>query len=134
MIVIARCILLVAIALPLITWTVDRCVLRRTVGWPLMSLLTWLGCILIAWIAALVLEIGIEANMMSFDLNRDGSISGSELTPAAELAIDRWSSDVGRNFGVFLVIPLFAIWTAVVYSVLSATTYVVRSVRTPGSG
>ena len=134
MIALARCVLLIAFALPCVTWSLDRFVLRRKVGWPLFSLLTWIGCFVIAWVAAFILEIGIESNMMSHDLDGDGSIAGSELTPDAEAAIERWSSDVGRNFGVFLAIPLFAIWTATVYCALSAASWVARSLRKQDGG
>lgn len=134
MILLARCVLLFAVALPCLTWTLDRYVLQRKIGWPFMALLTWIGCFVIAWVAAFVLEVGIERNMMSHDLDGDGSIDGAELTPAAEIAIERWSSDVGRNFGVFLAIPLFALWTTVVYSILSAIAWAARSMRLHAGG
>jgi len=127
MILTARCIFFVAIALPAITWTLDRFVLRRKIDWPFMSLLTWIACCIIVWVSAIVLDIGLETAMMSYGLDGDGSVSGAELTPAAETAIDRWQSDVGRNFGVFLAIPIFAIWTAVIYCTASLATIVVRS-------
>jgi hypothetical protein len=65
-----------------------------------------------------VLEQGLQDKMMSYDLNGDGGITGAEETPAAQIAIDRWQHDTGRGFGPFLAIPIFAAWTAIVYSVL----------------
>jgi hypothetical protein len=134
MILLARFVLLLAMALPFVTWSLDRFVLRRKVDWPLFSLLTWIGCFVIAWVAAFILEIGIESEMNSHDLDGDGSITGSELTPDAKEAMERWSSDTGRNFGIFLAIPFFAIWTATVYIALSAASLIARSRQKPDRG
>ena len=115
---IARAIVFLAIFLPVITYVFDRWVLKRRIDWPLMTILTWLACCFMVWFAGLVLEQGLYDTMMSYDLDGDGSIAGAEETPASRIAIDRWQHDTGRNFGPFLAIPLFAVWTGIVYLVL----------------
>lgn len=71
-----------------------------------------------------VLEAGLWAKAMAFDLDRDGSISGAEMTRDAEIAMAKWSSDTGRNFGAVFSIPLFVAWTVAVYCVLAAGDWV----------
>lgn len=118
MILLARALVYFALTLPVFTFLFDRWVLRRRIDWPLMTIITWLACCAMVWLASLVLEHGYHDKMMSYDLNRDGVITGAEETPAEQIAIDRWQHDTGRNFGPFIAIPIFAAWTAIVYLVL----------------
>jgi hypothetical protein len=134
MIALSRALLVAAVALPVISWVLKRFVLQRKVSWLLMVLLTCIGCVVVALSSFYALEAGLCANMMAFDLDRDGSISGAELTPEYEVAAAEWSSDTGRNFGTVLSIPLFVAWTAVVYCLLSAGAWVVSLCFTRGHG
>ena len=134
MIALSRALLLTAVALPVISWGLKRFVLQRKVSWLLMVLLTCVGCVVVVLSSFYALEAGLWANMMAFDLDRDGSISGAEMTHDAEIAMAEWSSDTGRNFGTVLSIPLFVAWTAVVYCVLSAGDWVVSLCFTRGHG
>jgi len=118
MILIARALVYFALTLPVFTFLLDRWILRRRIDWPLMTILTWLACCAIVWLASIVLEQGLHDKMMSYDLNGDGAITGAEETPSAQIAIDRWQHDTSRNFGPFLAVPIFAAWTAIVYLVL----------------
>jgi len=120
MIGLSRALLLAAVALPALTWTLNRFVLRRKLSWVLMVLITWGGCVVMTWGCLYALEAGLRANMMVFDLDRDGSISRSELTPDAKIAMAEWSSDTGRNLGTFLVVPLSGAWTGAMCCVLAA--------------
>lgn len=115
MILIARALVYLALMLPVFTFLLDRWVLRRRTDWPLMTILTWLACCAIVWLASIVLEQGLHDKMMSYDLNGDSAITGAEDTPSAQIGIDRWQHDTGRNFGPFLAVPIFAAWTAMVY-------------------
>ena len=36
--------------------------------------------------------------MRKFDLNRDGMFNGAEITPELKVALNKVSSDTGRNF------------------------------------
>jgi hypothetical protein len=134
MIALSRALLLTAVALPVISWVLKRFVLQRKVSWLLMVLLTCVGCVVVALSSFYALEAGLWANMMAFDLDRDGSISGAEMTRDAEIAMAEWSSDTGRNFGTVFSIPLFVAWTAVVYCVLSAGDWVVSRCFARGHG
>jgi len=56
------------------------------------------------------LDAEIEARMNSFDLDGDGSFSGSELTAEADQALDDWTSDTDRTFAPIVGVPLTVIW------------------------
>lgn len=68
-------------------------------------------------------EAGLDAEMMSFDLDGDGSFDQSEISPDAEAAMERWQSDVGRNFAPCTGLVLVPIWTAAVFWILSPRTW-----------
>ena len=45
-----------------------------------------------------LIEVRFDAELDAFDLDRDGSFSRNEITPAQKVAMDRVVSDTGRNF------------------------------------
>ena len=111
--------------LPLLLWLARLLANRRIHGF-----LLYLGTVLVgyfvfvgsAWTADFVLE----QKMNRFDLDGDGGISGDELTPAAEQAMDEWASDTGRTFAVFTGLPVTAIWAAICLSPLCLGEWAVR--------
>tara|TARA_R110001599_G_scaffold353817_1_gene598881 strand:+ start:1352 stop:1729 length:378 start_codon:yes stop_codon:yes gene_type:complete len=55
----------------------------------------------------------IHAELRSYDLNGDGGFSSDELTPEAELAMQRFTRDTGRTFA-----PIAGIFIAGFFSVI----------------
>lgn len=51
--------------------------------------------------SAALTDIKYQKELDSFDLNKDGLFSGSEITTEQEAAMFRLTNDVGRNFTVF---------------------------------
>jgi len=43
-------------------------------------------------------DISLELALRKFDLNRDGMFNGAEITPELKVALNKVSSDTGRNF------------------------------------
>ena len=64
--------------------------------------------------------------MKSYDLDGDGGISGAELTPAAEHAMDEWASDTGRTFAPIVGVPLTAIWYTTLFAILFGGQWIFR--------
>lgn len=52
----------------------------------------------------------LKAEMDRFDLDGDGGIGGTELTPDAQHAMDAWASDTGRTMVIFTGVPVTASW------------------------
>jgi hypothetical protein len=82
-----------------------------------------------AWAA----DLHLKAEMDSFDLDGDGGIGGSELTPEAQRAIDDWASDTGRAMVIFTGIPMSAIWFAICFSVLYVGKWIIARIVAIGS-
>ncbi len=81
--------------------------------------------VLVASVMALDAE--LEAKMNSFDLDGDGGIGGSELTPDAEKAMEDWASDTGRSFAPIIGAPLTLIWYSILFGLVFAGEWIVRS-------
>lgn len=97
--------------LPLTMWLLRLVANRRMHILVLYLLAVVIGYLLLvgtAWAA----DIMLEQKRNSFDLDGDGSISGHELTPEAQQAMDDWASDTGRTFAILMALPLTAIWAA----------------------
>lgn len=93
----------------------------------LLALTTVAGFVLLgagAWAS----EAYLKAELDRFDLDGDGSIGGSELTPDAQKALDEWASDTGRAMVVFTGIPLSALWAGAWLAALSTGKWVVAAV------
>jgi hypothetical protein len=76
----------------------------------LLYVLTVIVGFLVLLAAASIADMHLKAEMDRFDLDGDGGLGGSELTPEAQTAIDDWASDTGRRMVIFTGIPISAIW------------------------
>jgi len=59
-----------------------------------------------------------RARMATFDLNRDGEISGAKRTKEAENAIQDQGRDTGRAVAPILGFPLTAVWYSFLFGAL----------------
>ena len=115
--------------LPLTMWLLRLVANRRIHILVLYLLAVVIGYLLLvgtAWAA----DIMLERKMNSFDLDGDGSISGHELTPEAQQAIDDWASDTGRTLAIFTALPLTAIWAALCLIPLGFGEWIYRRLTT----
>lgn len=104
-------------ALPFLAFVVNAIRRRPLHPFFLFAMTVVTGFILLvagAWAS----EAHLKTEMNRYDLDGDGGIGGSELTPDAEKAIDDWASDTGRTMVVFTGIPLTAIWTGMCFILL----------------
>ncbi len=69
--------------------------------------------------SALFVDIYYQWHLNSFDLNKDGFFSGSEITPEQKEAMFRLTNDVGRNFS-FLTSFIPAIFVSVIFYVVGS--------------
>ena len=65
--------------------------------------------------AAQLLDLRLKAEMYSFDLDNDGSFSSSELTPAAEAAMENYTADTGRTFAPIVGFLYALLYTSLVF-------------------
>lgn len=72
------------------------------------------------------LDARLEAEMNAFDLDGDGGFSGAELTPAAERAMEEWSSDTGRLFAPIFGIPITGIWYTILFAIVFSGEWIFR--------
>lgn len=94
-----------------------------------LFVLTVIGAYLVLLLSVWVADAHMKAEMDSYDLDGSGSIGGSELTPAAKRAMNRWSSDTGRALAPIIGLPLSGIWSAVVFAVMYSGLAVFRKIR-----
>ena len=109
------------LACPAIYWII----LRRWSTAPALGCFTYIFGYILLLITVGVIESELWHDMMSYDLNGDGSVMGIEMTPKARAAEEEWSSDVGRSFAAFTGIFYVLIW----YSLVILTMKTVESVN-----
>ena len=114
------------IGLPLIAWSTNLLTGKR-IHPALLYVIAGIAGYCLLLVTVWAVDIHLKAEMNSFDIDGDGSISGPELTPAAEKAMDEWASDTGRSFAPVLGVPLTAIWYAMVLGVLLCGEWIFRS-------
>jgi hypothetical protein len=117
--------LLLWAALPLMMWVL-RLVGPRRVHVVILFVCTVVVGYFLYVGAAMTADVLIEQRMNRFDLDGDGGISGDELTPEAQQAIDDWASDTGRTFAFITALPVTAIWAAIWLTPLCAAEWIVR--------
>lgn len=119
---------LASLGTPVLAYFLRRHVLRPGIE-PLVFILACLGSYGLMLVSLPFREAGIKAHMYSFDLDSSGSFDESEMTPEATAAMQRWTSDTGRNFAPFTGVFLVPIWCGIVYSVLALCYFAVESAR-----
>lgn len=113
-------------------------------AWPLLSYILhlllrrrvhWCAVIAVATVSGYAMLLGsvltydmeLDRDLSRYDLDGNGSFSEQELTPAAEQAMYRVSSDTARQFAPFTGIPITLMWVTLGCSVLLAIDYGVRA-------
>lgn len=91
----------------------------------LLFLLNVVAGFLLLGAGAWVSDAHLHSEMNRFDLDGDGGIGGSELTPDAQKAIADWSNDTGRTMVIFIGMPLSATWTGICFVVLCVGKWIV---------
>lgn len=76
-----------------------------------------------------LIEIRLDAELDAFDLNRDGSFSGGEITPAQETAMHRVVADAGRQFAPFTGVVLAPLCVALAFGLVKIVGMVRRLVQ-----
>lgn len=56
-----------------------------------------------------------QIHLNNFDLNKDGSFNGSEITPEMKQAMQKVTRDTGRNFAFIVGIPISIILTFIIF-------------------
>ena len=112
-------------ALPVITW-IGNLSVRKRVHPAILYFATGVAGYVVLLVAVWAVDAKLEAEMNAFDLNGDGSFSGAELTPAAERAMEEWSSDTGRTFAPIFGVPITAIWYTIVFAIVFGAEWLFR--------
>ena len=102
------------IGLPVLAW-IGNLLIRKRMHPALLFVLTGVAGYVVLLASVWALEVQLEAEMNSYDLDGDGAFRGAELTPAAERAMAEWSSDTGRTFAPIVGIPLTAAWYSIIF-------------------
>jgi len=69
--------------------------------------------------SAQVADYSIEQELYTYDLDGDGSFSPEEMTPEAEVAMDRFSHDTGRTFAPITGFIFSFIYVALFYCIVN---------------
>jgi len=70
---------------------------------------------------------GYERELMEHDLNANGYLESSELTPAAMEVQDKIAADTGRMFGPIFAAPITGVWVTINFAVLYGVECAVRN-------
>ena len=71
----------------------------------------------------------LEHALYKFDLDGDRSFSASEMTPEAEEAMRRFTTDTGRTFAPIVAGPVTFIWVTLWFLLLSACSWGIGRLR-----
>jgi len=113
---------------PAVYWVVVR-------SWstaPKLGCFTYVFGYILLLVTVGVIDSELWHEMMSYDLNGDGSVMGIEETPQAIAAEQEWSSDVGRSFAVVTGIFYVLIWYSLVILILMAVESIVKWILRTG--
>jgi hypothetical protein len=120
------------IALPILAWAFRR-MLPLISGHPWML---YIGTVIagsLLYVGAVrLVDAELEQALYRFDLDGDRSFSSSEMTPEAEDAMRRLSTDTGRTFAPIVAAPVTFVWVTLWFLVLSGGSWILGKVR--GSG
>ena len=89
----------------------------------LLYIAVGLICYVILTVSILSEFSDFERDLMAFDINGDGDVDGTELTPEAMELQDKIADDTGRMFGPIFAAPITAIWVTVNFVILYGAEY-----------
>ncbi len=117
------------IALPILAWVFRRrfsFVGRNT--W-LVYIVTVIASSLLFVGAVWLVDAELEHALYKFDLDGDRSFSDFEMTPEAEEAMRRFTTDTGRSFALIVAAPVTFVWVSLWFLALSAGSWVIARLR-----
>jgi len=71
----------------------------------------------------------LKHELYKFDLDGDRMFSDSEMTPEAEEAMKRFTSDTGRTFAPIVAAPVTLIWVSLWFGIFLSASWVIRRLR-----
>ena len=81
-----------------------------------VAVFSLVGTYTLLLLAVHVLNAEIAANLSSYDLNRDGGFSGSEISPEQQKAMEDFTNDTGRNMAPIIGALLSLAYVTVVFT------------------
>lgn len=72
------------------------------------------------------LDSHLESELDKYDLDGNGWFDESEMTPAAQQAMDDFTNDTGRTFAPISGVPITAIWVLFNFAILYSGEWVFR--------
>ena len=117
------------IALPILAWVFRKRL--PVVGenrWILYIATVIAGSLLYVGAVWLV-DAELEHALYKFDLDGDRSFSDSEMTPEAEEAMRRFTTDTGRTFAPIVAAPVTFVWVSLWFLILAAGSWLIGRLR-----
>ena len=99
---------------PVVYWVV----VRRWSTAPKLGCFTYILGYFLLLVTVGVVDSELWHEMMSYDLDGDGSVTGIEETPQAIAAEREWSNDIGRSLAAVTGILYVLIWYSLVILIL----------------
>ena len=121
---------MVWLVLPSIAWGVN-CFLPRRIHPAILFAAVGVICYALMTASILGEFSDYERELMEYDLNGDGDLDRSELTPAAMEVQDKIASDTGRMFGPIFAAPIAVIWVTINFVVLYGGEYTLKRFSAP---
>ena len=113
------------LALPVGAWLVNLRRLRR-VHPALLYVIVCIAAYVLLISSVFAYDSYLKSRLYTFDLNGDGGFDDSEMTPAAQQAMDDFTHDTGRTFAPVFGAPVTAIWVLVNFVVLYGGEWIFR--------
>ena len=95
--------------------------IKGRIGYPLISV------VLVYFLYVGIVELSytqLEAEVDSFDLDRNGSFSSGELTAEADLVMERYGNDSGRVFSKYIGFIVAVLFTGIIFSIAKVYTFI----------
>ena len=81
----------------------------------------FLGTYILIIAYVILYDIYLQNNLNSFDIDNNGFFSGSEITIEQKKAMQKLSSDTGRNFSFIIGLFYSAILSGIIYKLIGIT-------------
>ena len=114
---------------PLGSWIANLFLPRRLHPVLLYFLVVTVGYLLLVT-SVFAMDAHLESELYKFDLDGDGGFDDSELTPAAQQAMDDFTHDTGRTFAPVFGAPITGIWVLLNLAVLYCGEWILRWLTT----
>lgn len=113
-------------AWPLVSW-VGNLFLPRRLHPVLLYVIVGIVGYLLLMTSVFALDSYLKSELYKFDLDGNGSFNETEMTQAAQQAMDDFTHDTGRTFAPIFGAPLTAIWVLINFAVLYCGEWIFRA-------